>query len=265
MHYVWKEALEQTRGRGLWLGLGLVTLISLFLVAEARGYPSDLGFEALLMGLFDMNVYLLPLLAMFLSSFSVYQERELKTLLILLTRRESNFSFLYRKSLALQLIIILAFVSLYLLLALPMKFSLLFRPDSFLAFLLILAAFLLIFVQIGVFLGSVCRNKMQLIGANIVTWFVLVFLLDLAYMYFLPLVDYGNVQIFSWLYFLNPLHALRMTLENQLGLFTMTGLSRMMQGLVFLPPVAFTVINVVLWPLVFFGLALAARQGAQHD
>ncbi|PJI51791.1 copper ABC transporter permease, partial [Methylobacterium radiotolerans] len=37
-------------------------------------------------------------------------------------------------------------------------------------------------MQVGVFLGVASRNKMQLIGANILTWFGVVFLLDLAYL-----------------------------------------------------------------------------------
>lgn len=266
MPYFWKEFLEQTRGKGLWLGLGLVALTSLVLIAQARSYPADLGFEALLMSLFDMNVYLLPLLAMFLTSFSVFQEKEQKTLLMLITRRESGFSFLLHKSLALQAVLLGAFVGLYLLLAVPMKALLNFHPASFLYFLLSLLVFLAIFVQVGVFLGVVARNKMQLIGANILTWFVVVFLLDLAYLYFLPAVNVENVKLFAWLYFLNPIHAVRMMLENKLALFSLGGMSRMMGKLVFLNPMIFALLNLLLWPTLFFGLSLTVRNaGADHD
>lgn len=266
MPYLWKEVLEQTRGKGLWLGLLLVALTSLFLLAQARSYPADLGFEAMLLSLFDMNVYLLPLLAMFLASFSVYQEKELKTLLMLVTKRESGLSFLTRKSLALQAVLIGAFVIAYLLLAFPMKFLLNFHAASFGAFLLALLIFLAVFVQVGVFLGVASRNKMQLIGANILTWFGVVFLLDLAYLYFLPAVTADNARLFAWAYFLNPIHAVRMMLEHQLGLFSLTGMSRMMEKLVFLDPLAFALINALLWPALFFGLALLIRNaGAHHD
>lgn len=266
MPYLWKEFLEQMRGKGLWLGLALVALTSIVLIAQARSYPADLGFEALLLSLFDMNVYLLPLLAMFLASFSVFQEKEQKTLLMLITKRESGFSFLFRKSWALQAVLLSAFVVLYLLLAFPMKVMLNFHAASFGFFLLSMLMLLVIFVQLGVFLGVASRNKMQLIGANILTWFAVVFLLDLAYLYFLPAVTVDNVKIFSWLYFMNPIHAVRMMLENNLGLFSLSGMSRMMSRLVFMKPLIFALINVIFWPSLFFGLSMLIRNaGADHD
>lgn len=266
MPYLWKEFLEQTRGKGLWFGLGMVALTSLLLVIQARSYPADLGFEAMLLSLFDMNMYLLPLLAMFLASFSVFQEKEQKTLLMLITKRESGFTFLTRKSLALQAVLLGAFAVLYILLAFPMKVMLNFNASGFGFFLLATMIFLAIFVQAGVFLGVASRNKMQLIGANILMWFVVVFLLDLVYLYFLPAVNVGNVKAFSWLYFLNPIHAVRLMLENKLGLFSLVGMSRMMSKLVFMNPLIFAVINLFLWPSIFFGLSLAVRNaGADHD
>src|SRR5690625_8002744 len=90
MPYIWKEWLEQVRGKGLWLGLAMVMVASLFLITEARSFPADVGFEAVLLSLFDMNIYLLPLFTMFIASFSIFQEEELETDMIQIGRASSR-------------------------------------------------------------------------------------------------------------------------------------------------------------------------------
>ncbi|WP_438316475.1 copper ABC transporter permease [Sporosarcina sp. FA9] len=265
MMYIWKEFLEQTRGKGLWLGLGMLMLTSLFLIAEARAFPADLGFEAMLLSLFDMNMYLLPLFAMFLASFSIFQEKELKTSMILLTKKESTMSFVFKKSVAIQLVLLTAFVSSYFVLALFMKVFLVFHITSFLHFILVIIIFLLIFNQIGVFLGVACNTKMQLVGANILTWFFVVFLFDLMFLYFLPAVTFENLRFFSWTYFLDPIHTLRFYLESSLGLYALSHMSRLMEKFVFMDIRVFLLINAVLWPALFFGLSTLFRNGGTID
>lgn len=265
MMYIWKEFLEQTRGKGLWLGLGMLMLTSLFLIAEARSFPADLGFEAMLLSVFDMNMYLLPLFAMFLASFSVFQEKELKTSMILLTKRESTLTFLLKKSVAIQLVLLATFVTAYFILALFMKVFLTFHLASFLHFILVIIIFLIIFNQIGIFLGVACNTKMQLVGANILTWFFVVFLFDLMFLYFLPAVNFSNLRFFSWVYFLDPVHTLRFYLESSLGLFSLTHMSRMMEKFVFMDMRIFLAINAVLWPVVLFGISTLFRNGGTMD
>ncbi|MFG6115879.1 ABC transporter permease subunit [Halobacillus sp. MO56] len=263
MAYLWKEGLEQARGMGLWIGLGLVMLTSIFLIAEARTYPDELAFEALLLSLYDINIYLLPLFALFIASFAVFQEKELKTLMILLTKRESHLSFLVKKSFAIQFVVLAAFVLGYFVLALFMKAFLSFQITSFLTFLFIIVIFLLIFNQLGILLGTVCKSKMQLVGANVLVWFVTVFLLDLMFLYFLPAVSYDNVQVFSWFYFLNPIHAMRFYLETSLGLFSMDHLSRLLNEMIFMDVRYFLLINVITWPGLFFLLSTKFRHGGE--
>lgn len=266
MPYIWKEWLEQVRSKGLWLGLAMLMLTSLFLIAEARSFPTDLGFEALLLSLFDMNMYLIPLFAMFLSSFSIYQEKELKTEMILLTKRESTISFLFRKSIAIQFSMFATFVGAYLILAFFMIGFLSFHLVSFIHFLIVIIVFLMIFNQIGIFLGSISQTKMQLIGVNILTWFLAVFLIDIMFLYVLPSITFENLRIFSWLYFLDPMHTLRFYLEVELGMFSMSHMSRLMEKFVFMDAWKFLIINVVIWPLLFFALsALFKKRGGSHD
>lgn len=260
MAYIWKEGLEQARGKGLWLGLCLIMFASIFIIAEARSFPAELGFEAMLLSLFDTNMYLVPLFSMFLSSFSMFQEKEMKTAVILLTKKESTWSYLLKKTFAIQAVIITAFIGTYFVLALFMKGFLAFHLSSFLHFILVMIVFLLIFNQIGIFLGTFCKTKMQLVGANILTWFLLVFLIDLIFLYFLPAITFDNLRLFSWIYFLNPMHALRFYLETNLNLFGLTHLSRLMDQFIFMAPWKFLLINAVVWPLVFYGLALFIRK-----
>jgi len=266
MAYIWKEWLEQVRGKGLWIGVGMLMLASIFLIAEARSYPTDLGFEALLLSMFDINVYFIPLFGMFLASFSIYQEKELKTAMILLTKRESYLSFFLKKSLAVQLSLISTFIGAYLILALFMKGFLVFHATSFLYFLLIMTIFLVIFIQLGLLLGSIAKTRMQLIGINIIIWFLVVFLIDLIFLYYLPAVTYQNVEVFSWIYFLNPIHTMRFFLETTFDLFSLSHLSQLMEKFLVMDIWKFVLINTLIWPLLFTISALLFHtKGAKHD
>lgn len=75
MTYIWKEWLEQTRSKGLWFGVGIVMLMSVFIFMEARNSPMEHNFQAFLISLHEMHVFLLPLLCLFLGSFAVMQEK----------------------------------------------------------------------------------------------------------------------------------------------------------------------------------------------
>ncbi len=174
--YIWKEWKELSRGKGLWLALSMAMIISVLILWQSKSLPSDQGFEVFLLSLYEMNVFLIPLLSLFIASFAVIQEKEQKTLMILLTKRESYRSFFVKKSIGVQFITISMFLLWYFALAIPMKFMLVFDVSSFLVFLLSFLTLLFIFNQIGLFLGSICENRMQLVGANIFTWFFFIFL-----------------------------------------------------------------------------------------
>src|SRR5699024_7972341 len=164
----------------------MLMLTSLFLIAEARSFPADLGFEVLLLSVFDMNLYLIPLFTMFLASFSIYQETELKTDMILLSKIESAMSFLFSNSMSIKFSLLAAFVGAYFIFAFFMIGFLSFHIMSFVHFIIGLIVFVIIFNQIGIFLGTISRTKMQLISINILTWFFVVFLIDLIFLYILP-------------------------------------------------------------------------------
>ncbi|MBU8908332.1 ABC transporter permease subunit [Desertibacillus haloalkaliphilus] len=258
--YLIKEWKEQSRGKGLWLGLGIIILVSIFILIEARNYPTEQSFEVFLVSLYEMNVYLLPLLCLFLASFTIMQEKELKTLMILMTKKESYRSFLLKKSVAVHGVMLALFVGWYFLLAIPMKFLLPFETSSFLTFLVSVIIFIVIFNQVGVFLGSICSSRMQVVGACVFVWFLFVFLADLVYLYFLPAVTLDNVLIFSILFFLHPLHAIRIYLENSIGIFSLEYMSRLMEKMIWLSPVMFVMLNIIIWTIVSFELAVRLKR-----
>lgn len=266
MIYVWKDWKEQSRGKGIWLSLSIVILVSLFVLFQSRTLPLQQGFQVFLLSLHEMNVYLLPILSMFMASFSVLQEKEQKTLLILLTKKESYVSFLLKKSLAIQTISLGVFMGWYFLLALPSKFVFLLNANHFIGFLFSTAALLLIFNQFGILWGTVCSNRMQVVGANLFTWFFFTFLMDLISLYILPYIDYENVKIFSVLFFLNPVHTLHFYLETSLGLFPLDHMSRLMDKMVWLSPRTFLILNMVFWMgLSIFLSIVLERKGNRYD
>lgn len=259
MTYIEKEWKEQSRGKGIWLSLGMVALVSLFILLQSRTLPNDEGFEVFLLSLYEMNVYLLPILSLFLASFAIMQEREQKTMTILLTKKESYMSFYMKKSMAVQTVLMAVFVGWYFIFALVMKLLLSFHVVSFLCFLLAIITLMLIFNQVGLFLGSICHSRMQLVGANIFIWFFFVFFIDLAFLYFLPSVTNENISVFSVLFFLHPMHAIHFFMETSLGLFSTEHMSRLMQKLVWMSPTKFLLVDILIWITLVFGLGIWLR------
>ncbi|MEH6956716.1 ABC transporter permease [Neobacillus drentensis] len=260
MTYIWKEWKELSRGKGLWLALSMAMIISVFILWQSKSLPSDQGLEVYLLSLYEMNVFLIPLLSLFISSFAVIQEKEQKTLMIILTKKESYRSFFLKKTMGVQFITVLVFLCWYFVLAIPMKFLFLFDVSSFGVYLLTFFTLLFIFNQIGLLLGSICENRMQLVGANIFTWFFFIFLLDLLFLYILPLVNEENITTFSVFYFLDPLHTLHFYLETALGLYPLDHLSRLMKKMVWLQPKYLLWITLMVWSVLSFELAVRLRR-----
>lgn len=260
MIYIWKEFKEQSRGRGLWLSLGMLVIVSLFLLAQSKTYPAEQGFTVFLISLYEINVFLLPLLCLFIGSFSVWQEKEQRTHLILLAKRESFRSFVFKKSLAIQSVIIGVFTAWMFLLALPLKWLFLFEVSHFLAFWGSTVILCAIYIQMGIFWGSVAANRMQIVGVNLFTWFFFLFLVDLLTLFYLPAVTHENIKWFSIVYFLNPMHAMQFYLETAIGLFPINHMSRLMERMVWLSPSWFMLINLLVWLIGLFELSIRIGQ-----
>ncbi|NDI33901.1 ABC transporter permease subunit [Chengkuizengella sediminis] len=260
MTYIWKEWKEQYRGKGLWLSLCMIIIVSIVIFLQTKGQAIEQGFEIFLLSIYDMNVYILPLLCLFLSSFAIMQEKELKTLMMLITKKESYRSFLLKKSIAVQFITISVLIVWYFSLAIPMKIFFVFQISQFIYFLLTVIFLMVIFNQIGLFLGSICNTRMQLVGANIFTWFLCVFLVDLIFIYILPSVSYQNVKIFSFFYFIDPLHSIRFFFETSIGLISLNHMSKLLEKFLWLSPFTFLIMDLFIWVVLIFELTIWLRK-----
>jgi ABC-type transport system involved in multi-copper enzyme maturation permease subunit len=247
MYYIWKEWKENIRGKGLWLFSSLIIIVSISMLFQSSVLSYDQGFYVLIMNLFDTLVYFIPILSLFLGAFSVFQEKEQKTLIMLLTKQESFLSFLLKKSIGVQTVLIGPVIIWFFLYLLPVKFY--FQPDlkGYFLFTFALSVLILIFTQIGIFIGSVSRSRMQIVGSTIFIWFYFFFLHDFALLSFLPNVTYENVKLFSLFYFLNPIPAVRMFLESGLGVYSFGHMSKLLQSFMWTKPTIFLISNLLIW------------------
>ncbi|ABO67095.1 copper ABC transporter permease [Geobacillus thermodenitrificans] len=249
MSYIWKEWLELSRGKAFWLFFLLVVAASLSVLMSAKSLPAEHGLTIFLQMMFDMNAYIVSLLCLFFASFSVMQEKEQRTMVMIVAKSGSPWQFLWKKSAAIQLITMMMFVVWYFVLIIPAKFWFVFHLSYFLYFLLATVVLVFIFNQIGIGLGFACKTKIQLIGANLFAAFFFIYLYDFVLLYILPSVTYDNVHVFSLVYFLQPLHALRFYLETSLGMFSLDYLSRTMKKFFSFPPGALVALNMFVWGL----------------
>ncbi|HEX7057145.1 MAG TPA: ABC transporter permease subunit [Bacilli bacterium] len=263
--YIWKEWREALRGKGFWLIMGLFALLSVLMLWQARTFPAEQGLKLYLLSLYELEVYLVPLLALFFSAMSVLQEKEQKTMLLLVVKREKPATFLWKKGIAVQFTILPSVLLLKLVLVLPLKILFAFAWSGYLPYVAVLLALWLVFNQMGVAAGAFCGNKMQLAGAAVALWFLFVFAADTVLLYLLPTVTAENMALFSTLYFIDPLHALHFYLETAFGFFPLEHMSRVMKQMVMLSPAAYVALDLAVWlPLLSALAVFAGRRVAQQ-
>ncbi|NLY80233.1 MAG: ABC transporter permease subunit [Lysinibacillus sp.] len=256
MHYVWKEWKENVKGKGLWISFGIIVLVSLFLLFKSSSLSFEQGIYILQINLFDMMIYLIPIFCLFLGAFSLFQEKEQKTLIMLLTRRDTFTGFLLKKTIAVQTLLIIPIVAWFLIYLLPIKF--LFEID-FISYGALIVSFIcltLVFTQLGMMIGSVSRSIMQIVGFAVAIWFYFFFLHDFILLSFLSDVSYDNVKFFSIVYFLNPISAARIFLESALGTYNFDHMSKLLQTFMWLKPGIFLLINVCFYMIVSFAIGV---------
>ncbi|WP_286230200.1 ABC transporter permease [Neobacillus mesonae] len=256
MHYIWKEWKENIRGKGLWLALSIIVLISISIMFRSTALSFDKGFYILMINLFDTIIYFIPILCLFIGAFSIFQEKEQKTLIMLLTKKDNYASFLLRKSLGLYTVVLVPLLVWFFIYLLLLKFQFQLDIKAYLIFVLSLIVMSLVFLQMGTAIGSFSRSRMQIIGYTIFVWFYFFFLHDFILLSFLPDVTYENVKLFSVGYFLNPLQAVRMFLETGMGVYSFGHMSRLLQEFMWTKPAFFLLGNLVVWLAASFGTAL---------
>jgi ABC-type transport system involved in multi-copper enzyme maturation permease subunit len=247
MHYIWKEWKENIRGKGLWLALSIIVLISVSILFRCNALSFDKGFYVLLINLFDMIIYFIPILCLFIGAFSIFQEKEQKTLIMLLTKKDNYTSFLFKKSLGLYTVVLIPLLTWFFIYLLLLKFNFQLDLMSYFIFIVAILCMALVFLQMGAAIGSFSRSRMQIIGYTIFIWFYFFFLHDFILLSFLPDVTHENVQLFSCAFFLNPLQAVRMFLETGMGVYSFGHMSRLLQAFMWTKPIFFLLGNLVFW------------------
>jgi ABC-2 type transport system permease protein len=256
MHYIWKEWKENLRGKGLWLSVSSMALISVSILFRSTALSFDKGFYVLLINLFDSLIYFIPILCLFIGAFSIFQEKEQKTLIMLLTKKDNYQSFLWKKSLSLYTIVLAPlFVWFFIYLAF-LKLNFVIDGKSYLVFILSIACLAIVFLQMGASIGSFCRSRMQIVGSAIFIWFYFFFMHDFILLSVLPNVTADNVIGFSLAYFLNPLEAVRMFLETGMGVYTFGHMSRLLQAFMWTKPAYFLIGNLAFWMIVSYLTAI---------
>lgn len=256
MVYIWKEWKENIRGKGLWLALSIIVLLSVMMMFQSSVLSVDQGFYFLLLHLFDTLIYFIPVLCLFLGAFSIFQEKEQKTLIMLLTKRESFASFLLKKSISIWVVLLVPIFVWFFIYLLPLKFMLIIDFKSYLYFLTALCVIVLVFLQLGAFIGSICRSRMQIVGLTIFVWFYFFFLHDFIMLSFLENVTYENVKLFSFFYFLNPFQTGRVFLESGVGVLSVGHMSKLMQTFLWTKPAIFLAGNIVFWVVLSYFLSV---------
>lgn len=252
MYYVWKEWKESIKGKGLWLSFSIIILVSISILLKSSALSFDQGFYVLLLNLFESLSYFLPLLCLFLGAFSVFQEKEQKTLIMLLTKRDHFGSFLFKKSIAIHVVFLGPILVWFFLYLAPVKLLFSIDVQSYLAFVLSVACILVTFTQLGILVGSISRSKMQIVGYTVAAWFYLFFLHDFILLSLLPQVTHDNVKLFSSGYFLNPIQAARMYLESTLGVYSFGHMSKLLKSFMWLTPATFLSINVTIFLVISY-------------
>lgn len=263
MHYIWKEWKENIRGKGLWLALSIIVVISVSILFRSSVLSSDKGFYVLLINLFDTIIYFIPIICLFIGAFSIFQEKEQKTLTMLLTKRDNYRSFLIKKSLSLYTVFLLPLIAWFFIYLVILKFSFQIDIGSYFTFLTAIFSLAVVFLQMGAAIGSLSRSRMQIIGGTIFVWFYFFFLHDFILLSYLPNVSYGNVNWFSSVYFLNPLEAVRMFLETGMGLYSFGHMSRLLQAFIWTKPIFFLIGNLIVWQSISFctGVIFNRKEG----
>ncbi|MGZ4161143.1 MAG: ABC transporter permease [Neobacillus sp.] len=247
MHYIWKEWKENIRGKGLWLSLSIIVLISISILFRSTALSFDKGFYVLLINLFDTIIYFIPILCLFIGAFSIFQEKEQKTLIMLLTKKDNYTSFLVKKSLGLYTVVLVPLIVWFFVYLLLLKFNFQLDVKGYFIFVIALVCMALVFMQMGAAIGSFSRSRMQIIGYTIFVWFYFFFLHDFILLSFLPNVTHENVKLFSSVFFLNPLQSVRMFLETGMGVYSFGHMSRLLQAFMWTKPGFFLLGNLIFW------------------
>ncbi|RYG73682.1 hypothetical protein EU245_05090 [Lentibacillus lipolyticus] len=263
-----KEWKEFYRSALFIITAGMIIISSWFVLFPYGGMDIPVAFRTGIVSVFQVSVYLLPLLATVYGAFAMAEEKNQRTLPMLLARGMTIHQFVLRKYLSLVTIFAPAILAAYVIAMIPAKSVFTDFPlQEFVLFAVSTIFLAVIFIAIGMLLGSVIGQKLTLVGFIIGTWLAFIYFIDLLLMYWLPNIAMKDVLGFSIIYFLSPLHAVQYFLFTKLDVYEFSDTSVLYDHFTFQSPWLVLIGNMVIWVAGAIGLSILVlkRKGVSHD
>jgi Cu-processing system permease protein len=190
-----------------------LSLLLLNAQTPVQGYSGTTG------SMLNLILYLLPLMTLFLGSFSLTAEKEDGSWQLLSTYPIGTLSFITGKYLGLAAVLLLIVTFGYGLMGLVS--GLLGNPIDLLTYLLFLAfscGLVLLFLSIALWIGSLSRNRWQALTISVSVWFFAVIGWPTLLLAILGLMPYLWIKpMLVVLTFLNPAELVRLFIVIKLG------------------------------------------------
>ncbi|MDQ0087072.1 Cu-processing system permease protein [Paenibacillus anaericanus] len=180
---------------------------------EVSGYSGVTG------SMLSLILYVLPLMTLFLGSFSLTAEKEEGSWQLLSTYPLGTFSFLIGKYAGLS-VVLLTIVSFgYGLMGLiTIIIGKTFAATTFILFLAFSIGLVLLFLSIALFVGSLSKNRWQALTISVMIWFFAVIGWSSILIAVLGLLPYLWIKpVLVFLTFLNPAELVRLFVVIKLG------------------------------------------------
>lgn len=177
------------------------------------------GYSAVTGSMLSLTLYLLPLMTLFIGSFSLTSEKEEGSWQLLSTYPLGTLSFVLGKyaGLAAVLLVIVAFG--YGLMGFASGLlGIRFEPAVYFLFLAFSAGLVLLFLALALVVGSLCRNRWQALTASVAIWFAAVIGWPSFLLALLGSLPYSWIQpLLTVLTILNPAELVRLFVVIRLG------------------------------------------------
>lgn len=214
-----KELRVSLRQRSFYIFLLLFFLMVAVISSIQSKVPGVGDYSNMSATLLNVILYSLPLISLLLGSFTMTQEKEDGSFLLLLSYPLSTRSYIIGKYLgqwtAQWVVVTFSF-------GLTGLLSLIFSLGIALKWFFLLYCFsvllLLCFLSIAILVGIVTDNRWQALMTSIMIWFVLIMVWPLLLLSLLGYLPYSWIQPFlSYVTLLNPAECLRILLTIQFG------------------------------------------------
>ncbi|MEK3660314.1 ABC transporter permease [Paenibacillus sp. FSL F4-0236] len=180
---------------------------------EIQGYTAVTG------SMLSLILYLLPLMTLFLGSFSLTSEKEEGSWQLLSTYPIGTLSFILGKYVGLAVVLLTVVAFGYGLMGMISGFlGMAYDSTTYFLFLFFSAGLVLLFLTIALFIGSLSRNRWQALTVSVAVWFFTVIGWPTFLIAFLGLMPYLWIKPLLVVFtILNPAELVRLFVVIKLG------------------------------------------------